>query len=402
MKIWKRGISFFLAFVLLFSIFGIYVSADTDEDILTDTEENPQDTSVATQPDLGLTCGAAVLMEASSGTVLYETNSADELPPASVTKIMTLLLVMEAIDAGNIQLSDPVTISAYAASMGGSQVFLEEGEQMTVEELIKCTVIASANDAAVALAEHLLGSETAFVDRMNQRAKELGLTNACFENVTGLDDDTTNHVMSAMDVAVISRELIQHPLILKYSSVWMDTIRNGEFTLTNTNRLIRFYQGATGLKTGSTAKAKFCITATAERNGMTLIAVVMAAPSRDDRNSDAKKLFDWGFSSYGVFCDKEETFEPVKVCGGTSDGVIGGHKEFTQVLPKGKLGSVEKQVSLQASVRAPIARGTEIGTVTYLVDGEVIGTVPILAQEEVGELGFWQLIGRMMKIFLLS
>ncbi|MGM9609888.1 MAG: D-alanyl-D-alanine carboxypeptidase family protein [Eubacteriales bacterium] len=273
---------------------------------------NPQEqptgtgeTDVDTVPDMGLTCGAAVLMEASSGTVLYRMNESDELPPASVTKIMTLLLVMEALEAGNLALTDTVTISGYAASMGGSQVFLEEGEQMSVEDLIKCTVIASANDAAVALAEQVMGSETAFVERMNQRAAELGLTGAHFENVTGLDDDTENHVMSAMDIAVISRELIRHPLILEYSSVWMDTIRDGAFTLTNTNRLIRFYQGATGLKTGSTEKAKFCITATAERNGMTLIAVIMTAPSRDDRNSDAKKLFDW------VFCESTDFSAPL-------------------------------------------------------------------------------------------
>lgn len=403
MKIMKRGLCLVLV-CILFSISCIYSLADTDDTTLNPPNDVPGDALVDAdaQPDLGLSCQAAVLMEASSGTVLFSLNQDTELPPASVTKIMTLLLVMEAIDAGQMKLTDMVTISAYAASMGGSQVFLEEGEQMSVEDLVKCTVIASANDAAVALAEHLLGSETAFVDRMNQRASELGLTACHFENVTGLDDDTQNHVLSAHDIAVISRELIRHPLILTYSGVWMDTIRGGEFTLTNTNRLIRFYQGATGLKTGSTDKAKFCITATAKRDDMTLIAVIMAAPSRDARNTDAKKLFDWGFASYGVYRDAAESSSPVKVCGGTADEVTGSHSEFTQVLPKAKLKAVEKQISMQPQMSAPIEKGCQIGTVSYLLDGEVIGTVPITADGAIPRISFFQYVGRMMKIYLLS
>lgn len=249
MKILKRVLCLILVCTIL-SVSCIYSSADTDDTISNPPGDISGDTTidVDAQPNLDLSCQAAVLMEASSGTVLYAMNENAEMPPASVTKIMTLLLVMEAIDAGQIKLTDSVTISANAASMGGSQVFLEEGEQMSVEDLVKCTVIASANDAAVALSEHLAGSESAFVERMNERAGELGLTGCHFENPTGLDDDTQNHVLSATDIAVISRELIRHPLILKYSGVWMDTIRGGEFTLTNTNRLIRFYQGATGLK----------------------------------------------------------------------------------------------------------------------------------------------------------
>lgn len=403
MKIMKRGFCLLLVFAMLM-ISSVYSSADTDittsdppSDIKGDT---PVDADL--QPDLDLSCQAAVLMEASSGTVLFEQNKDTELPPASVTKIMTLLLVMEAIDAGVMKLTDTVTISAYAASMGGSQVFLEEGEQMSVEDLVKCTVIASANDAAVALAEHLLGSESAFVDRMNARAAELGLTSCHFENVTGLDDDTQNHVLSANDIAVISRELIRHPLILTYSGVWMDTIRNGEFTLTNTNRLIRFYQGATGLKTGSTDKAKFCITATAKRNDMTLIAVIMAAPSRDARNTDAKKLFDWGFATYGLYRDPAEACAPVKICGGIADAAAGSHAEFAQVIPKSKLSKVEKRISLQPQLTAPIEKGAQIGTVSYLLDGEVIGTVPVCADTAVQRIGFLQFVGRMLKIYLLS
>lgn len=403
MKILKRALCLVLVCTII-SISCIYSSADTDDAIGNPPDDTIGETQVDAdlQPDLDLSCQAAVLMEASSGTVLYALNENAEMPPASVTKIMTLLLVMEAIDAGQVKLTDSVTISAHSASMGGSQVFLEEGEQMSVEDLLKCTVIASANDAAVALAEHLLGSESAFVERMNQRAGELGLNGCHFENPTGLDDDTKNHVLSANDIAVISRELISHPLILKYSGVWMDTIRNGEFTLTNTNRLIRFYQGATGLKTGSTDKAKFCITATAERNGMTLIAVIMAAPSRDARNTDAKKLFDWGFASYGVYKDASGVCDPVKVCGGTMDAVTGGHPDFTQVLPKADLKKIEKQISLQPQLSAPIEKGTQIGTVSYLLNGEVIGTVPITANDTIPKIGFLQYVGRLLKIYLLS
>lgn len=403
MKIMKRGFCLLLAFAI-FMISSVYSSADTDDTTLDPPSNAAGETQVDAdlQPNLDLSCQAAVLMEASSGAVLFEQNKDTELPPASVTKIMTLLLVMEAIDAGTMKLTDTVTISAYAASMGGSQVFLEEGEQMSVEDLVKCTVIASANDAAVALAEHLLGSESAFVDRMNARASELGLTACHFENVTGLDDDTQNHVLSANDIAVISRELIRHPLILTYSGVWMDTIRNGEFTLTNTNRLIRFYQGATGLKTGSTDKAKFCITATAKRGDMTLIAVIMAAPSRDARNTDAKKLFDWGFATYGLYRDPAESCDPIKVCSGVADVARGSHAEFTQVLPKSKLSKVEKQISLQPQMTAPVEKGAQIGTVSYLLDGEVIGTVPVCADTAVQRIGFLQYVGRMLKIYLLS
>ena len=239
---------------------------------------------------LNLDCQSAVLMEASTGNVLFEMNADAALPPASVTKIMTLLLVMEAIDSGNMKLTDTLHASEYASSMGGSQVFIEPNEEMSVEDLLKSVVVASANDAAVVLAEGVAGSVDAFVDRMNKRAKELGMNNTNFENPTGLDDNTVNHVTSSMDIAIMSRELLKHETILNYTNIWMDTIRNGEFGLTNTNRLIRFYKGANGLKTGSTSKAKFCISATAKRDGMQLIAVVMGSPTRDIRNECAKKM----------------------------------------------------------------------------------------------------------------
>lgn len=246
-------------------------------------------------------CRGAILMEAATGQVLYEQNADEAMPPASVTKIMTLLLVMEAIEAGSLKWDDSVTASTRASSMGGSQIFLKEGEQMPVRDLVKSVVIASANDAALALAEAVSGSEEAFVRNMNQRATELGMKNTVFENTNGLDDTAKNHVTSARDIAIMSRELIRHKEILTFSSTWMDTVRNGAFGLSNTNRLVRFYRGCNGLKTGSTAKAGFCVSATAERDGMTLICVIMGAANRDTRNAAAASLLDWGFANYALY-----------------------------------------------------------------------------------------------------
>ncbi len=403
----KKYLCAVLCFALLFSILTVYPSADdavpTDTDI-TLSDQGPEDSATAgvsvAPPEVDVP--AAMLMEATTGTVLFEKNAEEALPPASVTKIMTLLLTMEAIDSGKVTLDDMVSISAYAASMGGSQVFLAEGEQMRLEDLVKCTVIASANDAAVALAEYLMGSEAAFVAAMNARAQELGANTAHFENATGLDDDTVNHVMSAKDIALISRELIAHPSVLKYSSVWMDSIRDGQFTLTNTNRLIRYYDGATGLKTGSTDKAKFCITATAERNGMPLIAVIMGAPSRDARNAAAKSLFDWGYANYALYQDPGVACDNVPVLCGTKDSVATQSASFSIVLPKADFSRVGRSVSETESMRAGVVKGTVLGTVTYTVDGNVIGTADIFAAETVEKLTFWALVGRMIKIYILS
>ena len=267
-----RGISFMMSLFILCVSFAFSVCAKEATVVMS-----------APVPD----CKAAILMEASTGKILYEKNADEALPPASVTKIMTLLLVMEAIEAGQINYTDMVTASAHACSMGGSQIYLKEGERMSVEDLIKSVVISSANDAAVALAEFISGSEEAFVSQMNERAGQLGMKNTSFENTNGLDDTAISHLTSARDIAIMSRELIKHKKITEYSSIWMDTIRDGSFGLTNTNRLIRFYRGATGLKTGSTSKAGFCISATAEREGMTLICIIMGASTRDERNSAA-------------------------------------------------------------------------------------------------------------------
>lgn len=388
----KKLLSFFMTLALCMQ-FSLFCFASDDE-----TPTEPITPTVGT--DLSLEVGAAVLMEAKTGKILYALNESEALPPASVTKIMTLLLVMEAIESGKITLQDKVTVSEYAASMGGSQVFLEAGEQFSVEELIKCTVIASANDAAVALAEFICGSESAFVAAMNSRAKELSMTSSNFENVTGLDDDTINHVTSAMDIAIMSQKLISYPLILNYSAIWMDTIRDGAFTLTNTNRLVRFYPGATGLKTGSTAKAKFCISATAERDGMTLICVIMASPSRDIRNREATRLLDYGFANYALYKDEAAELGEVKVTKGTFDSVLLKKGDFYAVVEKGKKGNILCEMHLPEGLVAPLKEGMEVGTVTYSLDGEVLGIAPVTVQKAIPEITFYELFVKMLKSFL--
>jgi len=302
-----------------------------------------EDVSLESTASLDLACKSAILMDATTGTVLYEQNADEALPPASVTKIMTLLLVMEAVESGAMKLTDMVSVSANAASMGGSQIYLKEGEQMRAEELLKSVVIASANDAAVALAEYVAGSEEAFVERMNQRAKELNMTQTTFENTNGLDDTVEHHLTSARDIAIMSAELIKHKKILEYSSIWMDTIRDGAFGLTNTNRLVRFYRGATGLKTGSTAKAKFCVSATAERDGMHLICVIMGAETRDSRNAIATQLLDWGFAGYALYEAPAEELSGIRVIGGAEATCRVGYPSLCCVVPRGEIGSVEKR-----------------------------------------------------------
>lgn len=345
---------------------------------------------------------SAVLMEAGTGKVLYAKNANEALPPASVTKVMTLLLVMEAIDSNTLSLEDTVSVSEYAASMGGSQVFLEPFEEMSVEDMLKSVVVSSANDAAVALAEKVGGSEEAFVKRMNEKAAQLGMENTNFENVTGLDDDTVNHVLSAMDIALVSRELItKHPLILNYSSIWMDTIRNGAFGLSNTNRLIRFYSGATGLKTGSTSKAGFCISATACRDGMDLIAVIMGSETRDARNAAATQLLDWGFANYCVYCDEAGEGENVSVTGGVSPDVGTLLPEVRLLLPKGSAEKIEKQCEYTERTAAPVRRGDVLGSVTYTLDGETVAEEDITAERDVDKISFGGVLLRIFESFLL-
>ena len=349
---------------------------------------------------LTMNCPSAVLMEASTGAILFEQNPDAVCPPASITKIMTLLLVMEAVDSGTLKLEDKVTASAHAASMGGSQVFLKEGESMTAEDMIKSVVISSANDAALALAEHLCGTEAAFVAKMNEKAAELGMENTHFENTNGLDDTVEQHVTTAHDVALMSRALMEHKLILQYSSIWMDTIRDGAFGLTNTNRLIRFYPGATGLKTGSTAKAKFCISATAERNGMSLICVIMGAETRDIRNEEAKKLLDWGFANYELYTAPSVEVKPIRVLGGVKNECPVQPAAFSCVVPKGRSAAVTMECDLPSEMTAPVTEGQVIGKMIYRDGDRIWGEIDIIAKESIEKISFGRLFARMLRCFV--
>jgi len=340
--------------------------------------------------------GAVLLMEKETGTILYENNAHARMEPASITKIMTLLLVVEAIENKVISMDDLVTTSAHAASMGGSQVYLEEGEQMTVRDLLKAVTVSSGNDAAVALGEHLTGSETAFVARMNERAAELGMNDTTFVNCTGLP--AKGHLTSAYDVALMSRELIRHDLIKEFSTIWMDTLRNGQFGLNNTNKLIRFYQGATGLKTGSTDTALYCLSATAMRDGMELIAVVMKAPTSAIRFESAKSLLDFGFANYTLLnVYPGEAIPSVEV-------VLGETRELQPELQEGvrllvertDAPKVETSVSVVGRVEAPVEVGQKLGEMTVTLRGEVLKTVPIIAPEPVSKLTMLQIFGRLL------
>lgn len=345
---------------------------------------------------------SVILIEAKTGKVLYENNADERLPPASVTKIMTMLLVMEAVDSGVIKLSDMVSTSELAASMGGSQIYLEPGEQMSVEDLLKSVVIASANDAACALAEFVAGSHDEFVRRMNQRAAELGMVNTNFENTNGLDDTTENHLTSARDIAIMSAELIvKHPKILEYSSTWQDTVRNGEFTLTNTNRLVRFYSGCNGLKTGSTSKALFCISATACRDNMQLIAVVMGSSTRDKRNATAKALLDYGFANFSYAECAADTELNIKVNKGQTESITAGYDSSDFVVGKGKADKIQVSYEIPESIDAPVKKGTVIGKVIYTLDGEKIGETPIYALESAKKMTFGEMFSRLIKKYLL-
>ena len=372
---------------------GGETNAPVNGDMTQETVASPLDT-VASE------ARSAILIDANTRTVLYEKDADMALPPASVTKVMTMLLVMEAIDSGKISLEEMVSVSAYASQMGGSQVFLEEGEQMSVHELLKCVVVASANDACVALAEHIAGSEEAFVSAMNARAKELGMEHTNFENTNGLDDDTQNHVISARDIATMSAELIiNHPKILEYSSIWMDSIRGGAFGLTNTNRLIRFYNGANGLKTGSTSKAKFCISASAKRGNTQLICVVMGAPTRDTRNEIAKRLLDYGFANYAYESfsgDNAVKITKLPVTGATKTEIPITVTDFATLVEKQNAGKIEATVILPESLKAPVKAGDKIGTVTYTLNGETLAEIPITAAEGAERITFFEIFKRLL------
>jgi len=384
-KFFYKLTAIIIAVIMLLPI-GLQVFGEENDPV---PEANPFG---VVEGSLNLNCKSAILMEATTGTILYSQNAEEALPPASVTKVMTLLLIMEAIDAGTIRVDDTVSISANAASMGGSQVFLEEGEQMTVEDLLKSVVIASANDAAVALAEYVSGSVDAFVGKMNAKAAELGMKSTKFENVTGLDDTAENHLTSAKDIALMSCALVKHPLILQYSSIWMDTIRNGAFGLTNTNRLVRFYRGCTGLKTGSTSKAGFCISATAERDGLSLVCVIMGAESRDIRNAAATTLLDWGFANFALFKEEAGTSEAIPVKGSAKKEIVGTYPSFSCVVRREELPKIEKIVMLSEYIIAPMTAGEKVGEVIFKCGEKTIGNIDICTAAEVKRITFFEIL----------
>ena len=349
--------------------------------------------------DLGLNAKSAILMEESTGNILYESNPDERLPIASVTKVMTMLLIMEAVDSGKISLDDMVTVSENAMSYGGSTMFLETGEQLTVNDMLKGIAVASANDGCVAMAEHLAGSESAFVDMMNEKAKELGMENTHFMNTNGLDED--DHYSSARDVAIMSRELMKHETIFNYTSIWMDTLRGGKFQLANTNKLIRFYDGANGLKTGSTSKALCCLSAAAKRNDMQLIAVVLGAPTSAERFASAKSLLDYGFANYAVNTQITAGDEVQKIAvekGVDKEvGVVAGDSCST-LVKKGQEDNITKEIKIDETITAPIEAGQKIGTMTISRDGEVIADIYLNASSTVEKKG----IGLIIKDFFAT
>ena len=327
---------------------------------------------------------SAVLMDVATGTVLYESNSHEALAPASVTKVMTMLLIMEAIDSGKIRWEDTATASEAAASKGGSQIYLKVGETMTVTDMVKSIAVSSANDCACAMAEHLYGSEGAFVEQMNKRAKELGMNDTTFVNCTGLDDapEAANHKTSAYDIALMSRQLLKnHPDIKKFTTIWMDTVRSGSFGLANTNKMVRFYSGCTGLKTGFTSGAGYCLSASAERDGMELIAVVMGSKTSQERFAACKSMLDYGFANFALYTPKLETEAQVPVTLGKAGIATAVPAEAPALLvEKGQLAAITSEMALEESVTAPVSQGQKLGMLTIRVGEQVLRQIPLVAE----------------------
>lgn len=356
--------------------------------------------TLASVEDVAACTGAALLLEKETGSCIYQHNAHARLAPASVTKIMTMLLVAEQLEAGLLGREDRVSCSAYAAGMGGSQIYLEEGEQMTVSELLKSVAVASANDAAVALAEHISGSEEAFVERMNQRAAQLGMADTVFANCTGLPSEG-EHLTSAWDIGIMSRELLQHEFIKEYTTIWTDSVRGGEFGLSNTNKLVRFYSGATGLKTGFTQEAMYCLSASAMRDGVEYIAVILHAASSEERFESAKLLLNHAFANYClVDVQPGEALPPLPVELGSADWlqpVPAGAGRL--LLEKTVAAGLKREVSLPEAVQAPVAAGQQLGTLRLLsASGEELACVPLVAPEAVPRLSWGQLLGRFLRI----
>ena len=351
--------------------------------------------------DLEVEAKSALLMDVATGTVLFEQNSHEALAPASVTKVMTMLLIMEAIDSGKIRWDDTVTASESAAAKGGSQVFLKVGESMTVEDMVKSIAVSSANDCACAMAEHLAGSEAAFVENMNARAKELGMEDTNFVNCTGLDDaeDASAHRTSAHDIALMSRELLKnHPDITKFTTIWMDTIRNGEFGLSNTNKMVRFYNGCTGLKTGFTRGAGYCLSASAEREGLQLIAVVMGCETSQKRFAACKSMLDYGFANFALIDPELPEVSSVPVKLGVADSVNAvPASDGKMLIDKSQKASVSTEVQLEEEVTAPVSKGQKLGTMTVKAGDRILAEIPMVAESGVEKLTWGQMYLRLLK-----
>jgi D-alanyl-D-alanine carboxypeptidase (penicillin-binding protein 5/6) len=406
----KKIISILLT-VILILFMSAPALAEDDVPVFLEEDDNEtvdaaifnEETPAATLSELKITAPSAILMEKETGKVIYEKNADERLEPASVTKVMTVLLIVEAIESGKIMLDDMVTTSAYAASMGGSQIFLEEGEQMSVRDMLKSVVVASANDCAVALAELISGSEDVFVAKMNARAQELGMTGTNFTNCSGLMDDRT-HVTTARDIAVMSRELIRHDMIKEFTKIWMDTVRNGEFGLSNTNKLIYYYKGATGLKTGFTSRSMYCLSATAERDGVEYIAVVMHCETSADRFESAKTLLSYGFANYALISvNPDSALLPVRVELGKVpyvQPVIQGCDKL--LVEKDVAPSVTKDVQVVDKVPAPLSAGDKLGTLIVKNGDTMLGEYPIVAGDSVGRLNWCDVFTRFLRMLFLG
>lgn len=378
----KKTVSIVMAFLTVFVMCGVAVSAEKESMMPIDVKAK-----------------SAVLMDQTTGRVLMKMNENQQLYPASVTKIMSMLLIAEAIDSNTIRLTDEVTTSTNASKKGGSQIWLKEGETMTVDELLKATAVYSANDACTVLGEYIAGSDEAFVTMMNERAQELGMKNTHFDNCTGLDDTSTTHLTTAYDIALMSRELMKHQFIQQYTKIWMDSLRDGKTELVNTNKLIRFYEGATGLKTGTTSKAGCCISATATRNGTSLIAVVMGADNSKDRFEGAKAMLNWGFANYETVTPKIDKLliTKVNIIRGEEKTLlpqISGDSQF--LIPKGKQKDITQEIELAAAVEAPVESNQTLGTVTVKLDGEKLGEYKLTAPHYVERLSFKTVFIRMI------
>ena len=399
--------NFFIPFIYAadeLPTFAVVEETISDDSII-ETVKEVETKIVSNKTNFNFTSKSQILMDMSTGKVIYENNANEKAYPASVTKIMTLLLIMESIDSGKISYDDKVTCSENAASMGGSQIWFKVGEQISVDEALKCICVVSANDVCIAMAEMIGGTEGNFVNMMNDKAKELGMTGTNFVNVHGIDDE--NHYTTAHDIAIMSRELmLKHPDITKYTTIWMDSIRNGTFALSNTNKLIRYYEGATGLKTGYTSIAKYNLSATATKNGMSLIAVVLTAPSSDIRNEEAKQLLNYGFTNYEIqkICSKDEVIDKIKInkyLGDKIDAVI--QNDISMLNERGNKVEFNKEIVMDNKVCAPLKKGDKVGEVIYKNEsGEEIGKVNVIINKNIKKSGVLDYIKKGLKIYTIS